>query len=36
VTAQELDSIMRRLKSANWCILLLAAITLWLGLRLRY
>jgi hypothetical protein len=26
----------RRLKSANWCILLLTAITLWLGLRLRY
>ena len=36
VTAPELDSIVRRLKSANWCILLLTAITLWLGLRLRY
>lgn len=35
VTAAELGSIIRRLKGANWCILLLAAITLWLGLRLR-
>ena len=32
---QELQSIMRRLKSANWAILLLAVITLWLGIRLR-
>jgi len=36
VNAAELNSIIRRLKSANWCILLLAAITLWLGIRLRY
>jgi uncharacterized membrane protein len=35
VTPEELDSIVGRLKSSNWCILLLAAITLWLGLRLR-
>lgn len=35
VTAEQLSSITRRLKSANWFILLLAAITLWLGLRMR-
>ena len=35
VTAEQLNSIVRRLKSANWCILLLAVITLWLGLRMR-
>ncbi|HVO95683.1 MAG TPA: hypothetical protein VMT22_22700 [Terriglobales bacterium] len=35
ISAAELDSLVRRLKSANWCILLLAAITLWLGVRLR-
>ena len=35
VSAAELDSIVRRLQSANLGILLLAAITLWLGLRLR-
>ncbi len=35
VTPQELDSIIRRLKSAHWCILILALMTLWLGLRLR-
>lgn len=35
VSAAELASIVHRLKSANWCILLLAAITLWLGIRLR-
>jgi hypothetical protein len=35
VTSAELGSIIHRLKSANWCILVLAAITLWLGLRLR-
>jgi uncharacterized membrane protein len=34
VSADELNVIVRRLKSANWCILLLAAITLWLGMRL--
>jgi uncharacterized membrane protein len=35
VRPQELASVMRRLKSANWAILLLAVITLWLGIRLR-
>jgi uncharacterized membrane protein len=35
VTPEELGSIIRRLKTANWSILLLAAITLWLGIRLR-
>jgi uncharacterized membrane protein len=35
VTPEELGSIIRRLKSANWGILLFAAITLWLGIRLR-
>lgn len=35
VTTEQLSSIIRRLKSANWFILLLAAITLWLGLRMR-
>jgi uncharacterized membrane protein len=35
VTAEQLTAIIRRLKSANWCILALAAITLWLGLRMR-
>jgi uncharacterized membrane protein len=35
VTPEELGSIIRRLKSANWGILFLAAITLWLGIRLR-
>jgi uncharacterized membrane protein len=35
VTSAELGSIIRRLKSANWCILILAAITLWFGIRLR-
>jgi len=34
VTAAELDKILRRLKGANWGILLLAAVTLWLGMRL--
>jgi hypothetical protein len=34
-TARELDAIVSRLKGANWCILLLAAITIWLGLRMR-
>jgi uncharacterized membrane protein len=34
VSGAELDGIVRRLKSANWGILLLAAITLWMGLRL--
>jgi uncharacterized membrane protein len=35
ITAEQLASIMRRLTGANWCILLLAAITLWFGLRMR-
>jgi len=35
ISAEQLSSIIRRLKGANWCILLLAAITLWLGLRMR-
>ena len=35
VSAEQLTSIVRRLKSANWCILALAAITAWLGLRMR-
>jgi uncharacterized membrane protein len=34
VTPDELDSVIRRLKICNGCILLLALITLWLGLRL--
>jgi uncharacterized membrane protein len=35
VTPEQLRSIIHRLSSANWCILLFAAITLWLGLRLN-
>jgi uncharacterized membrane protein len=35
VTTAELGAIVRRLKIANWGILLLAAITLWLGMHLR-
>ena len=35
VTPEQLNSIIRRLTGANWCILLLAVITLWLGLRLH-
>jgi uncharacterized membrane protein len=35
VTPDELGSIIHRLKSANWIILVLAAITIWLGIRLR-
>ena len=35
VTPQEFDSTLRKLKSSNWLILILALITLWLGLRLR-
>ncbi|MGE5218697.1 MAG: hypothetical protein ACM3SP_17010 [Chloroflexota bacterium] len=35
VTADQLSSIIRRLKGANWGILILAAITLWLGFRMR-
>jgi len=35
IKPDELSSIIRRLKSANWLILTFAAITIWLGLRLR-
>ena len=35
MTPEELGSVIRRLKSANYGILLFAAITLWLGIRLR-
>jgi uncharacterized membrane protein len=35
VSPAEIDAILRRLKSANWCILFFAAITLWLGMRLQ-
>jgi uncharacterized membrane protein len=35
VTPAQLNSIIRRLKGANWCILILALVTIWLGLRLR-
>jgi len=36
ITANELDSIIRRLRGANWGILILAVITVWLGLRLHF
>jgi len=36
ISSQELDSLIRRLKGAHWCILILALITLWLGLGLRF
>ena len=36
VSPQELHSLIRRLKSAHWCIFILALITLWLGLGLRF
>ena len=35
VTRQDLDSCVRSLKASNWCILSVALITLWLGLRLQ-
>jgi uncharacterized membrane protein len=35
VTPEQLRSIIARMTSANWGILLFAAITLWLGLRLQ-
>jgi len=35
VKPEELGSIIHRLTSANWLILIFAAITLWLGMRLR-
>lgn len=34
VSPQELNSVTRRLKSQSWVILLLALVTLWVGLRL--
>ena len=34
-TREELNGIINRIKGANWCILVLAAVTLWLGLRMR-
>jgi len=35
VTSQELESVVRRLRTSNWCILFFALITFWFGLRLR-
>jgi uncharacterized membrane protein len=35
MSAEQLASTIRRLAGSNWCILLLATITLWLGLRMR-
>jgi uncharacterized membrane protein len=35
VTPVEIDSTIRKLKSLNWLILILALLTMWLGLRLR-
>ena len=35
VNPEQLRSVIKRMTSANWCILLFAAITLWLGLRLH-
>ena len=35
VTPQELDSVVRRLRSSNWVIVAFALIVLWFGLRLR-
>ncbi len=35
ITADQLSSIIHRLKSVNWGILILAAITLWLGIRMH-
>jgi len=35
ITPEELESALRRLKMANWCIVVLALITMWLGLRLQ-
>ncbi|MGH7827054.1 MAG: hypothetical protein ACREQ7_18010 [Candidatus Binatia bacterium] len=34
-TPQQLESVLHRLNGANACILILAVITLWLGLQLR-
>ncbi len=35
VSVEDLKSIIRRLKGANWAILILVSITLWFGMRLR-
>ncbi len=35
IKPHELAAIMQRMQNANWLILLFAAITLWLGMRLR-
>jgi uncharacterized membrane protein len=35
VDPEQLDSTLRRLNGANLCILILALVTVWLGLRLR-
>jgi hypothetical protein len=35
ITPTELDSVVRRLSGANWLILFLAIVTIWLGLRLQ-
>ena len=35
VTPDELNRIVKRLRSANWLIVFFAALTLWFGLRLR-
>lgn len=34
-TAVQLSSIIHRLKSANWGILILAGVTIWLGIRMQ-
>lgn len=34
-TAAEMNALIGRLKNANWIILVLAVVTLWLGLRMR-
>lgn len=35
ITPHEINSVVHRLKSANWLILILALVTLWFGLRLH-
>jgi uncharacterized membrane protein len=35
LTPVEIDSTIRKLKSLNWLILILALVSMWLGLRLR-
>ena len=36
ISPEQLKSILSRMNSANWCILGLTVLTMWLGLRLRY